>query len=80
MDFNKLDLRWYEWIAAQQHKEFYSIYRVYFVRGKVLMYVLNNIHQKTADKKIEAVPLTYRIDFGKDAVDEIIKEEVEKHV
>lgn len=63
-----------EWIAAQQHGEFYCIYRVYFVRGQILMYVLNNINQKYTDKKIDIVPLTYRIDFGKDAVDLVIEE------
>lgn len=58
-----------EWVAAQQHKEFYSIYRVYFIRGGVVMYVLNNINQKKEDGLIDVVPLTYRVDFHKDAVD-----------
>ena len=31
-----------EWIAAMQHKEFYSIYRVYFIRGGVVMYIIKN--------------------------------------
>lgn len=69
-----------EWIAAQQHGEFYCIYRVYFIRGRILMYVLNDIHQKQADKKIDIVPLTYRIDFGKDAIDQIVVEEMKKNV
>lgn len=69
-----------EWIAAQQHGEFYCIYRVYFVRGRIIMYVINNIHQKQIDNKIDVVPLTYRIDFGKDAVDNIVIEEVKKDV
>lgn len=69
-----------EWIAAQQHGEFYCIYRVYFVRGRVLMYVINNIHQKQVDNKIDIVPLTYRIDFGKDAIDQIVIEEMKSNV
>lgn len=44
------------------------------------MYVINNIHQKQIDNKIDVVPLTYRIDFGKDAVDNIVIEEVKKDV
>ena len=63
-----------EWIAAQQHGEFYCIYRVYFVRGRIIMYVINNIHQKQIDKKIDIVPLTYRIDFGKEAIDFVVEE------
>lgn len=69
-----------EWIAAQQHGEYYSIYRVYFIRGRIVMYVLNNIYQKQLDKIIDIVPLTYRIDFGKVAVDQVIKDEVKNNV
>lgn len=63
-----------EWVAAQQHREFYSIYRVYFVRGGIVMYVLNDIDKKKKDGLIDVVPLTYRIDFQSDAVDKEIKE------
>ena len=35
-----------EWVAAQQHKDFYSIYRVYFVRDGVVVYIINNIYEK----------------------------------
>lgn len=66
-----------EWIAALQHKQFYSIYRVYFVRGKVMMYIIDNVFQKEKDKKINVLPLTYRVDFGNKAVDQIIINEVE---
>lgn len=44
------------------------------------MYVINNIHQKQMDKKVDIVPLTYRIDFGKDAIDRVVTEELEKDV
>lgn len=69
-----------EWIAAQQHGNFYCIYRVYFVRGNILMYIINNIHQKQVDSKIDIVPLTYRIDFGRDAIDQIVVEEIKNNV
>lgn len=69
-----------EWIAAQQHGEFFCIYRVYFVRGKILMYIINNIFQKQVDKKIDVIPMSYRIDFGKDAVDQVIAEEKSSNV
>ncbi len=63
-----------EWIAAMQHKEFYSIYRVYFIRGGVVMYVINNPYQKKMDNIIDVVPLTYRVDFRNDSIDESYKE------
>ena len=61
-----------EWIASQQHKESYSIFRVYFTRGSVIMFVLTNIAQKASEGIIEVVPTTYRLDFSNNAVDEII--------
>ena len=61
-----------EWIAALQHKDFYSIFRVYFVRGNIIMYVIKDLYQKEKDGKIKVVPLTYRVDFGGTAIDEII--------
>ena len=61
-----------EWIAAQQHKYFYSIFRVYFVRGNVIMYVINNVYQKEKDGHLKVVPMTYRVDFRNSAVESVI--------
>lgn len=58
-----------EWVAAQQHKEYYSIYRVYFVRGKTIMFVINNLYQKKIDGKVNITPMTYRVEFNTDAID-----------
>lgn len=63
-----------EWIAAMQHKEFYAIYRVYFIRGGVVMYVINNPYRKKMDNIIDVVPLTYRVDFQNNSIDESYKE------
>ena len=60
-----------EWIAAQQHKEFYSIYRVYFVRDNVILYSIDNPHEKERNKILSIVPLTYRVDFDKNAMRKI---------
>ena len=68
-----------EWIAAMQHKEFYSIYRVYFIRGGVVMYIIKNPYQKKKDNIIDVVPLTYRVDFQNNSIDESYKE-VNNHV
>lgn len=61
-----------EWVAAQQHKEFYSIFRVYFTREGIVMFVLTNPIQKFNDGTIQAVPMTYRVDFSNTAVDAVI--------
>ena len=63
-----------EWIAAMQHKEFYSIYRVYFIRGGVVIYIIKNPYQKKMDNIIDVVPLTYRVDFQNNSIDESYKE------
>lgn len=63
-----------EWIAAMQHKELFSIYRVYFVRGGIVMYIIKNPFQKKEDKLIDVVPMTYRVDFQNTAVDKEIRE------
>lgn len=58
-----------EYMAARQHKEFYSIFRVYFTRDGIYVFVLNNVDKKLSEKKIVAVPTTYRVDFSQDSVD-----------
>lgn len=71
-----------EWVAAQQHKDSYSVFRVYFVRDKVIMYVLESFYAKAEERKMKVTPMMYRIDFGRDAVDKIIphKRRDEAHV
>lgn len=61
-----------EYLAAQQHKELYSVFRVYFTRGGISFHVIENIPQKAADGKIEIVPLTYRVDFSGKSIDSVI--------
>ncbi len=61
-----------EWIAAKQHGAFYSIFRVYFTRDGILLFVLSDISEKLKDGKITAVPITYRVEFGNSAVDSVI--------
>lgn len=62
-----------EWVAAQQHGKFYSIYRVYFTRDGIVMFVLKNIADKIEDGKMTVVPMTYRVDFSNSSVDAVIK-------
>lgn len=58
-----------EWVAALQHKEYYSIYRVYFTRNGVQMFILDNIAKKKSDNLITVTPMTYRLDFSNTSVD-----------
>lgn len=61
-----------EWVAAMQHQDFYSIYRVYFVRDGVVVYIMNNIKKKEQDGIIQVVPMMYRVDFSNTAVDAVM--------
>ena len=70
--FDTVNLTRNEWVAAMQHKELFSIYRVYIVRDKVVMYVIKNIHEKEKEGKLRITPIMYRFDFWKSAVDEVL--------
>lgn len=61
-----------EWVAAQQHKEFYSIFRVYFTRDGVSIFVITNVADKLNNNQMHATPMTYRVDFTNTCVDSVI--------
>lgn len=61
-----------EYVAAQQHGDYYAIYRVYFTRDGVTVFVINNLWRKCEDNKVEITPLTYRVDFSSIAVDSVL--------
>lgn len=63
-----------EWVAAQQHRDFYSIYRVYFVRDGVVAYIMNNIYKKEQDGIVSVVPTMYRVDFTNNAIDAVMEQ------
>lgn len=52
-----------EWVAAQQHKTDYSIYRVYFIPEKVFVYAINDPAGKNQLGIIDVTPISYRVDF-----------------
>jgi hypothetical protein len=52
-----------EWTAAEQHKENFFIYRVYFCQNETKVFVIQNPFGLNNDGKIYAIPLSYRIDF-----------------
>ena len=61
-----------EWIAANQHGEFYSIYRVYFTQNGITIFILANVAKKFNDVRMKAIPMTYRVDFKNICVDEVV--------
>lgn len=61
-----------EWVAAQQHQGYYSIYRVYFTKNGISMFILNNISDKKQNEKISVTPVNYRLDFSNDSIDKVI--------
>jgi hypothetical protein len=67
-----LNLTRTEWVAAQQHKDFYHIYRVYFVRDKIIMFIISDVARKHKDGKVDVVATMYRLDFGNEAVSQIV--------
>lgn len=58
--------------AACQHKEYYYIYRVYFCRKGVIVYIIDDIYNKKENGKIRVTPTTFRLDFSSKAVSETI--------
>lgn len=52
-----------EWVAADQHRDAYSLYRVYFTPKKVDVFVINDPVTKNEKGLITAMPDNYRVDF-----------------
>ena len=61
-----------EYVAAHQHRGYYSIYRVFFTRDGVSIFVINDVADKIKDGRIQATPMTYRVDYSNDSVDSVI--------
>ena len=51
----------------------YYIYRVYFTKRGISMFILSNVSEKLQTGRMQATPMTYRIDFGNDSVDNVIE-------
>lgn len=61
-----------EWVAAEQHRDDYFIYRVYFTPGKVFVYAINDPVTKSQEGVIEVMPMLYRVDFLVKACDVVV--------
>ena len=62
-----------EWTAAKQHKDFYYIYRVYFTREGINIYILKNPAAKFERNEIGVTPINYRLEFSGKSVDSYLK-------
>lgn len=58
-----------EYVAAKQHGEFYYIYRVYFTSQGITMFIIGDVGKKLDDGRMQATPMTYRVDFSSSSVD-----------
>ena len=65
-----LNLTTKEWVAAEQHKEYYNIYRVYFTKsGKTFIVRIHNPYQKAEDGQIEVFPTIYQMNFDASVIE-----------
>jgi hypothetical protein len=58
--------------AACQYKSNYSIYRVYFYRKGVVVYIIDDIYKQIENKTITVIPTMYRIDFSAKSISDTI--------
>ncbi len=57
-----------EWIAAQQYREYYNIYRVYFTREETIIIRIKNPFKMSEEGTIEVFPTIYQMDFDRSAI------------
>lgn len=72
--FNKgwldsLNLTAKEWVAAEQYREFYNIYRVYFTKTKTIIVRIQNPFKKFEDNEIEVYPTIYQMNYKADVLE-----------
>ena len=53
-----------EWSAAQQHKENYHIYRLYFTNDGVKLFVIENPFEKSETGLLSIEAIAYRLEFS----------------
>lgn len=61
-----------EWVAAQQYRDSFEIYRVYFTQSGPKIFIIKNPYQKNADQIIQTIPTTFRLEFNHSAIDKVV--------
>ena len=59
-----------EWVAAEQQKEHFYIYRLYFTNSGPFLYIIKNPCQKNEDGLVYVTPTSYRMEYEIQAADE----------
>ncbi len=65
-----------EWTAAEQYKEYYYIYRVYFTKTKNIVVRMKNPFQKAEDGEIEVYPTIFNMSFGSAVIELCYAEQI----
>jgi len=58
-----------EWIAAQQYRDYYNIYRVYFTKKKIIVVRIQNPFALSQSGSIEVYPVAYQVNFGASVIE-----------
>lgn len=61
---DSLNLTSKEWVAAEQYKEYYNIYRVYFTKQRTFVVRIKNPYELATQDLIEVYPTTYQMNFN----------------
>lgn len=64
---DQFDLTRNEWVAAEQHKQNYFIYRVYITNEGIFVFIINDPVQQREGGTLYAEPLKYHIEFDEKA-------------
>jgi len=56
-----------EWVAADQHRDAYFIYRIYFTPDNVYLFIINDPITESEKGMIKITPTAYRVEFNQDA-------------
>ncbi len=66
---DSLNITTKEWVAAEQYKEYYNIYRVYFTKKKTIVVRIKNPYQRFVDNEIEVYPTIYQVNFDASVIE-----------
>ena len=61
-----------EWVAAEQQKEHFYIYRLYFTNKGPYLYIIKNPCQKNEDGSIYVTPTSYHMEYEIQIADELV--------
>lgn len=66
--YDTINLTSKEWIAAEQYKEYYNVYRVYFTKNKTIIIRIQNPFKLAEDNKIDVFPTIYQMNFDSSVI------------